>query len=245
MTRLHNQVATLMQGIASVARERVSAVRAIKAATASALQSYDQERNAMANALRAGLEADRLSRSAEVLEIRDNANHMSQEFRQGHAHMGAALRQSLLESRASVVNAVQSLCMEFTEERLQFAKAHEKMARAQGKALAKDRQDRSGAVAAMMQSFNTAHRQMASTQRGSLTQARHQRSHALLELMRSFHPARTGQRRPHAARAWPLIAPGTAVLAADAAPEPEQLLQPEVLEGTRHFKPLQGKGKRK
>ncbi len=189
MNRLHNQMATWRQDIALVARERINAVRAIKADTASSLQAYGQERSAMATALRADLHAERVNRTADVLEIRDNANQFSQNFRQDHADMGAALRQSLLASRDSVVNAVESLCIEFTQERQQFAKAHRAMASAQGKALAKDRQDRSGAVTAMMQSFNKAHRQMAAIQTGSLTQARQQRSQALLELMRSFHPA--------------------------------------------------------
>ena len=270
MNNLQTQMATLMQNIASVASERKKAVRDIKAQTASSLQAFDAERTAMAAALRGGLASDRMCRCAEVLELLDNANKMSQGFRKDHEVMGVALRQSLVESREFVVNSVKSLCIEFTQERHEFAKGHRQMAQAQGKALAKDRLDRSNTVTALMNAFNSAHLNMATTQSASLAQCRRNRSHSLLELMHGFHPARRGMltvlapvvvslpaavaevereaaEEPIAAFNWPatpLADNGTDTEVGSSAVI-AQVLEPEVIEGVRHFKPKMAKSRKK
>jgi len=183
-------MAVLVPGIASAASERERVVGDIKLQTANMLRAFGRERRAVVKSLKSELVADCVSRSAEVLAILDNANEMSNGFRQDHGIMRHALLQSLVESKQAVGTSVASLLNEFSKERADFFKAHRRMAKAQCAGLAKDRRDRSHAVAELMRSFTKAHRHMAQVQWADLAKCRRDRSHSLAELMQGFHGSR-------------------------------------------------------
>ena len=186
MNNIRKHMASLAPGMALAARERVQAVTEIKAQTASSLRSFAAERQQMAKTLRSDLSADRVNRSAEVLDLLQNAEAMSEGFRLEHCDMGQALRESLAESKEAVASSVASLFKEFSKDRADFAKSLRRMAKAQGTELAKDRRDRSHAVTQLIRSFTKAHHQMAKLQSAGLAKARRDRSHLLAELMQSF-----------------------------------------------------------
>lgn len=190
MSNIRKHMAVLVPGIASAASEREGLVGDIKLQTANMLRAFSRERRAMVKSLKSELVADRVSRSAEVLAILDNANEMSNGFRQDHGIMRHALLQSLVESKQAVGTSVASLFNEFSKERADFSKAHRCMAKAQCAGLAKDRRDRSHAVAELMRSFTKAHRHMAQVQWAGLAKCRRDRSHSLAELMHGFHGSR-------------------------------------------------------
>lgn len=190
MDNLRNQMAALVQGIATSAHERERVIGDIKGQTANMLRAFGRERMAMAKALKAGLVADRMSRSADVLAIRDNTSTMCDGFRQDHVRMRRSLRQSLDQSRETVVTSVASLRVDFAKERADFAKVHRHMAKAQHAGLTKDRRYRSHAVAELMSAFAKAHRHMAKAQRAGLAKGRRDRSHTVAELMKDFHVSR-------------------------------------------------------
>lgn len=187
MSNIRKHMAVLVPGIASAASERERLVGDIKLQTANMLRAFSRERRAMVKSLKSELVADRVSRSAEVLAILDNANEMSNGFRQDHGIMRHALLQSLVESKQAVGTSVASLFNEFSKERADFSKAHRCMAKAQCAGLAKDRRDRSHAVAELMRSFTKAHRHMAQVQWADLAKCRRDRSYSLAELMHGFH----------------------------------------------------------
>lgn len=183
-------MATLVPGIASAASERERVVGDIKLQTANMLHAFGRERRAMVKTLKSELAADRVSRSAEVLAIRNNASEMSNRFRQKHVLMRHSLRQSLVESREAVGASVASLFIDFSKERTDFFKAHHRMGKAQCAGLAKDRRDRSHAMAELMRSFTKAHRHMARVQWAGLAKGRRDRSQTVAELMQGFHVSR-------------------------------------------------------
>lgn len=178
MDNLRNQMAALVQGIATSAHERERVIDDIKGKgqTANMLRAFGRERTAMAKVLKAGLAAD-------VLAIRDNTSTMCEGFRQDHVRMQRSLRQSLDQSRETVVTTVASL-------RVDFAKVHRHMAKAQRAELTKDSRYRSHAVAELMSAFAKAHRHMAKVQRAGLAKGRRDRSRAVTELMKDFHVSR-------------------------------------------------------
>lgn len=190
MDNLRNQMAALVQGIATSAHERERVIGDIKGQTANMLRAFGRERMAMAKALKAGLVADRMSRSADVLAIRDNTSTMCDGFRQDHVRMRRSLRQSLDQSRETVVTSVASLRVDFAKERADFAKVHRHMAKAQHAGLTKDRRYRSHAVAELMSAFAKAHRHMAKAQRAGLAKGSRDRAHTVAELMKDFHVSR-------------------------------------------------------
>src|SRR3990167_5527390 len=187
MSNIRKHMAALVPGIASAASERERVVGDIKLQTANMLRAFVRERRAMVKTLKSELVADRVSRSAEVLAIRDNASEMSNGFRQKHVLMRHSLRQSLVESREAVATSVASLCVGFSNDRAAFVKALRRMAKAQGAGLAKDRRDRSHAVSELIRSFTKEHRHMAKVQWDGLAKCRRERSHSLTELMQGFH----------------------------------------------------------
>lgn len=190
MSNIGKHTATLMPGIASAASELKRVVGDIKLQTANMLHAFGRERRAMVKTLKSELVADRASRSAEVLAIRDNASEMSNGFRQNHALMRHSLRQSLVGSREAVGGSVASLFIAFSKERTEFFKAHRRMGKAQCAGLAKDRRDRSHAVADLMRSFARAHRHMARVQGAGLAEGRRDRMQAVADLMQGFHRSR-------------------------------------------------------
>lgn len=190
-------------GMRSATRERERAVAEIKAQTAQALRNFETERLAMARALQIECAADRLNRSAEVLEIRENASALSQGFRQEHGQMRRALRQTLVESRQGVASAVAALFHEFGTDRVDFARTLRRKAEAQGASLAQDRWERSRKVSQMMLSFAKAHHQMAKAQWTSLAQCRRDRSRSLAELMKRDHGTRADMAVKNLPRALP------------------------------------------
>ncbi len=190
MDNLRNQMAALVQGIATSARERERVIGEIKGQTANMLRAFGRERTAMASALKTSLAADRMSRSADVLAICDNTSTMCDGFRQDHVRMRRSLRQGLDQSREAVVSAVASLRVDFDKERVAFAKSYRHMVKAQHADLTKDRRDRSNAVAALMKGFAKAHHHMAKAQHAELTKERRDRSHTVAELMQDFHVSR-------------------------------------------------------
>lgn len=190
MNNLRTQMAALMQGIASSASERGRVVSDIKAQTADTLRAFGHERMAMAKALKSGLVAGRVSRSADVLAIRDNASAMCTGFHQDHGRMRHSLRRSLIQSREAVVSSVTSLCVEFSKDRADFAKVLRHTTKAQRAELGKDRRHRSHAVAGLMRAFSKAHRHMAKAQRAGLAKGRRDRAHTMTGLMQDFHVSR-------------------------------------------------------
>lgn len=194
MSNIGKHMAALVPGIASAASERERVVGDIKLQTANMLRAFGRERRAMVKTLKSELVADRVSRSVEVLAIRDNASEMSHGFRQDHALMRHSLRQSLVESREAVGGSVASLFIAFSKERTEFFKAHHRMGKAQCAGLTKDRRDRSHAVAELMRSFTRAHRHMARVQWASLAKGRRDRSQTVAELMQGFHVSRLVKR---------------------------------------------------
>ena len=237
MSLIHKRMATsLAPGMTSATRERERAVAEIKAQTADALRSFENERMAMAKALKIELAADRLNRSAEVLEIRDNASAMSQDFRQEHQLMRNSLRQTLVDSKQAVSSSVAALFAEFSSDRADFTKALRRMAAAQGAELARDRRERSHAVAQMMRAFTKAHHQMAKVQWAGLAECRRDRSHSLAELMQGFHGTRghvtyafskaLPRTMPAAKIMRPVVKPKPAVPAAPAASLTQDLFKP-------------------
>lgn len=160
----------------------------------------------MAQTLKSGLAADRMGLSAEVLEIRHHADEVSKGLRQDRALMRHELRRSLAQSRQAVGTSVASLCNEFSKERVDFAKSLRRMAKAQGAGLARDRRERSHAVAALMRSFARTHHHMAKAQWAGLAKCRRDRAHSLAELMQGFHVSRGHLGHP-LARSLPATTP--------------------------------------
>ncbi|MDP2761132.1 MAG: hypothetical protein Q8O64_12145 [Sideroxyarcus sp.] len=208
MDNLRNQMASLMQGIATSAHERERVIGNIKEQTANMLRAFGRERTAMAKALEACLVGDRMSRSADVRAIRDNTSTMCEGFRQDQVRLRRSLRQSLDQSRETVVTSVASLRVDFAKERADFAKVHRHMAKAQRAGLIKDRRYRSHAVAELMSAFAKAHRHMAQVQWDGLAKCRRERSHSLAELMQGFHDSR-GNRVRQVAKNLPRTTPVT------------------------------------
>ena len=110
--------------------------------------------------------------------------------------MRCELRNSLLESRQAVGAAVAELFDEFSKERVTFSKSLRRMAKLQGAGLAKDRRERSHAVAALMRSFTTAHHHMAKVQSAGLAKCRRERSQSLAEMLHGFQGSRAHVVRP-------------------------------------------------
>lgn len=161
MDNLRNQMAALMQGIATSAHERERVIGDIKEQTANMLRAFGRERTAMAKALKACLVGDRMSRSADVRAIRDNTSTMCEGFRQDQVRLRRSLRQSLDQSRETVVTFVASLRVDIAKERADFAKVHRHMAKAQRAGLTKDRRYRSRAVVELMKDFHVSRGKMA------------------------------------------------------------------------------------
>lgn len=161
MDNLKNQVAALMQGIATSACERANVIAEMKIQTANMLRAFGRERMAMAKALKSDLASDRMSRSADVLAIRDKTSMMCEGFHQDHGRMRRSLRQKLIQSRKAVMTSVASLRVAFAKERVGFSKAHRQMAKAQRAGGIKGRRDRSHAVAELMKEFHASHGKMA------------------------------------------------------------------------------------
>ena len=172
MDNLRNQMAALVQGIATSAHERERVIGDIKGQTANMLRAFGRERTAMDKALKAGLAADCMSRSADMLAIRDNTSTMCEGFRQDHVRMRRSLRQSLDQSRETVVTTVASLRVDFAKERADFAKVHRHMAKAQRAGLIKDRRYRSHAVGELMNDFHVSRGKMAQELTESLAKFR-------------------------------------------------------------------------
>lgn len=172
MDNLRNQMAALMQGIATSAHERERVIGNIKEQTANMLRAFGRERTAMAKALEACLVGDRMSRSADVRAIRDNTSTMCEGFRQDQVRLRRSLRQSLDQSRETVVTFVASLRVDFAKERADFAKVHRHMAKAQRAGLTKDRRYRSRAVVELMKDFHVSRGKMAQELTESLAKFR-------------------------------------------------------------------------
>lgn len=208
MSNIRKHMAVLVPGIAAAASERERVVGGIKLQTANMLRAFGRERRAMVKTLKSELVTDCVSRSVDVLAIRDNASKMSNGFRQNHVLMRHSLRQSLVESREAVATSVASLLVDFSNDRADFAKAFRRMAKAQGAGLAKDRRDRSHAVSELIRSFTKAHHHMAQVQWDGLAKCRRDRSHSLAELMQGFHGSR-GNRVRQVAKILPRTTPVT------------------------------------
>ena len=161
MGNLRDQMEALTLGIATSARERKMAVGDSKAQTARTLQAFGRERMAMAKDLKSGFVADGVSRSANVHTILANTGTMCDGFRKDHVRMQRSLRRRLVQSTEAVATFVASLHADFAKGRADFAKAHRHMIKAQRAGLAKDRRDRSGEVAELMNNFQVSRGEMA------------------------------------------------------------------------------------
>ena len=147
MGNLRDQMEALAQGIVTATRERKMAVGDNKAQTASMLSGFGREHAAMARALKSGLAAGCLDRSA-------NVGMMREVFRRDHDRMGFDLQQKLVQSTEAVATFVAAL-------RADFNKAHSHMTKAQRAGLAKDRRDRSREVTDLMNNLQVSRGEMA------------------------------------------------------------------------------------
>lgn len=201
----------LRQSLVDSREAVVSAVTSLFIDFSKERADFSKAHQDMAQTLKSGLAADRMGLSAEVLEIRHNAGEVSNGLRQDHGLMRHELRRSLAQSRQAVGTSVASLCTEFSRERADFAKSLRRMAKAQGASLAKDRRERSHAVAALMRSFAKAHHHMARVQWAGLAKCRRERSHSMAELMHGFHASR-GHLVHQLTRSLPAMTPMTKAL---------------------------------
>ena len=149
-------MAVLLQDIASATAARTRLVGDIKVQTGQMLRGFGRERRAVAKTLHASLAMDRANRSAEVMALRDEAIKICEDFRLSHAQMGQALRLSLLESRASVIDAVNSIRTDTDRKYAELALSRRHRAKDQQVELANHRTTRAQAAADLLQQFHAA-----------------------------------------------------------------------------------------
>ena len=147
-------MAVLLQDIASSTSARTRLVGDIKVQTGQMLRSFGRERRAVAKTLHATLAADRANRSAEVMALRDEAIKICEDFRLSHVQMGQALRLSLLESRASVIDAVNSIRTDTDRKYAEVALSRRHRAKDQQVELSSQRTERAQAAADLLQQFH-------------------------------------------------------------------------------------------
>ncbi len=149
-------MAVLLQDIASSTSARTRLVGDIKVQTGQMLRGFGRERRAVAKTLHASLAMDRANRSAEVMALRDEAIKICEDFRLSHAQMGQALRLSLLESRASVIEAVNSMRTDTDRKYAELALSRRHRAKDQQVELANHRTARAQAAADLLQQLHAA-----------------------------------------------------------------------------------------
>ncbi len=149
-------MAVLLQDIASSTSARTRLVGDIKVQTGQMLRGFGRERRAVAKTLHARLAADRLNRSAEVMALRDEAIKICEDFRVSHVQMGQELRLSLLESRASVIDAVNSIRTETDRKYAEVALSRRRQARDQQAELSSHRIERVQAATDLLRQFHAA-----------------------------------------------------------------------------------------
>ena len=147
-------MAVLLQDIASSTSARTQLVGDIKVHTGQMLRGFGRERRAVAKTLHATLAADRANRSAEVMALRDEAIKICEGFRLSHVQMRQELRMSLLDARASVIDAVNSIRTDTDRKFAELALSRRHRAKDQQVELLNHRTARVQAAADLLQQFH-------------------------------------------------------------------------------------------